>query len=147
MRYPMIFPMALALYGFVVGNACAQTDSAADRPTLNGTWQYRARGSSCADQYYFRSDGTLMIQSGHEVTENTYTLAEQPDKSGFYKFDIEVTQTNGKRDCQGNQTPVGRQSGSYLRFQANGDRLILCRQANLTACMGPLIRLKGRIGT
>lgn len=84
------------------GSASAQ---ATDKPSLTGTWQYQPRGTTCAEQYYFRSDGTMMVTSGKEVTEST-----------------------------------------YLRLQGNGERLILCRDANLATCMGPLIRLKGRIG-
>lgn len=119
----------------------------ADQPIVTGTWQYRPRGTSCTEQYFFRSDGTVMVTSGREVSESSYTLSSEAVGAGFYKFDTQVTQTNGKSDCRGNQTPVGQQSSTYLRFQANGERLVLCKQANLAACMGPLIRLKGRIGT
>lgn len=128
--------------------ACSAAGAqSADKPQLSGTWQYRPRGTSCTEQYFFRSDGTVMVTSGREVSESTYQLADQAVGAGFFKFDTQVTQTNGKGDCRGNPTPVGQQSSTYLRFQANGDRLVLCREANLAACMGPLIRLKGRIGT
>lgn len=124
--------------------ASAQTT---EHPLVTGTWQYRPRGTSCTEQYFFRSDGTVMVTSGREVSESTYSLSDVPVGAGFYKFDTQVTQTNGKSDCRGNPTPVGQQTSTYLRFQANGERLVLCRDANLAACMGPLIRLKGRIGT
>lgn len=116
-------------------------------PSLAGTWQYQPRGGSCAEQYYFRSDGTMMVTSGKEVTESTYQLSDTAVGAGFYAFEMQVTQTNGKSDCKGNQTPVGQRTQTYLRFQANGERVVLCRDSNLVACMGPLIRLKGRIGT
>lgn len=125
------------------GSASAQ---ATDKPSLTGTWQYQPRGTTCAEQYYFRSDGTMMVTSGKEVTESTYVLSDKAVGSGFYPFEMRVTQTNGKSDCRGNQTPEGQSTSTYLRFQGNGERLILCRDANLAACMGPLIRLKGRIG-
>ncbi|MGE5452101.1 MAG: hypothetical protein ACM3VZ_09710 [Acidobacteriota bacterium] len=125
----------------------AASAQSADQPPLTGSWQYRQRGTSCTEQYFFRSDGTVMVTSGREVSESTYTLSDEPVEGGFYKFDSEVTQTNGKSDCQGKRTPVGQQTSSYLRFQANGERLVLCKSPNLSACMGPLIRLKGRIGT
>ena len=125
------------------GAANAQS---ANPPSLTGTWQYQPRGTSCAEQYYFRSDGTMMVTSGKEVTESTYVLADNAVGAGFYGFEMQVTQTNGKSDCRGNQTPVGQRTQTYLRFQANGERVILCKDSNLSACMGPLIRLRGRIG-
>lgn len=125
------------------GIASAQ---ATDKPSLTGTWQYLPRGATCAEQYYFRSDGTVMVTSGKEVTESTYILSEKQMGAGFYPFEMQVMQTNGKADCQGNQTPVGQRTNTYLRFQSQGERLILCRDTNLGACMGPLIRLKGRMG-
>lgn len=135
----------VSLYVLAMCNtAVAQS---ADQPVLTGTWQYRPRGTSCTEQYFFRSDGTMMVTSGREVSESTYTLSSESVGAGFYKFDAQVTQTNGKSDCRGNQTPVGQETNGYVRFQANGERLVLCRQANLSACIGPLIRLKGRIGT
>lgn len=88
----------------------------------------------------------MMVTSGREVTESTYTLSDTALGAGFFKFDMQVTQTNGKTDCRGNQTPVGQQSTLYLRVQTNGERMILCRDTNLNACMEPLIRLKGRMG-
>lgn len=119
---------------------------ATDKLPLTGTWQYQPRGTSCAEQYYFRSDGTMMVTSGKEVTESTYNLSEKPIGAGFFAFEMQVTQTNGKSDCRGKQTAIGQRTQTYLRFQANGERLVLCRDSNLAACMGPLIRLKGRIG-
>lgn len=124
-----------------VANASADT-----APALAGTWQYRPRGLNCTEQYFFRTDGTVMVTSHKEVTESSYALSAEALPGGFYQFDTQVTQTNGNVDCRGNQTPVGLQSKLYLRFQANGERFVLCRNANLSACMGPMIRLKGRIG-
>lgn len=116
-----------------------------DKSPLAGTWQYRPRGTSCTEQYYFRNDGTMMVTSGREVSESEYTLSDEPLPSGFYKFSSKVTQTNGKPDCRGNKTPVGQASSSFLKRQGEGDgeRLILCRAESLQACMGPLVRLKG----
>lgn len=125
------------------GSGNAQTT---DKPSLTGTWQYQPRGTSCAEQYYFRSDGTVMVTSGKEVTESTYILSEKQMGAGFYPFEMQVMHTNGKSDCKGNQTPVGQRTSTYVRFQSQGERLILCRDTNLAACMGPLIRLKGRVG-
>ncbi len=135
----------LIALGLAAHTLAAQAEPA-PAPSLAGSWQYRARGQNCTEQYFFRTDGTLMVTSSREVTESSYVLNPEGVAGGFYKFDTQVTQTNGKADCRGNQTPVGQQSHLYLRFQANGERLVLCRDANLSACMGPLIRLKGRIG-
>lgn len=147
MKHTITRPIVLAASLWMAAtHAPAQTTATSDRPSLKGSWQYRPSETGCAEQYFFRSDGTLMVQSAHEISESTYVLADQPERGGFYKFETQVTQTNGRHDCQGKQTPVGKQSSSYLRFQANGNRLILCREANLSACMGPLVRLKGRIG-
>lgn len=139
---PIASLLVLGLTLTSVGALAQSTDT----PSLNGSWAYQPRGTRCTEQYFFRSDGTLMVTSGHEVSESTYKLAEQPEGAGFYKFEAQVTQTNGRSDCRGHQTPVGQQSSTYLRFQANGERLFLCRDANLRACMGPLVRLKGRLG-
>ncbi len=135
---------SLTAIGLAAPTVIAFADTPA--PSLAGTWQYRPRGLNCTEQYFFRTDGTVMVTSHKEVTESSYALSAEALPGGFYQFDTQVTQTNGNTDCRGNQTPVGLQSKLYLRFQANGERFVLCRNANLSACMGPMIRLKGRIG-
>lgn len=40
----------------------------------------------------------MMVTSGKEVTESTYVLSDKTVGSGFYPFEMRVTQTNGKSD-------------------------------------------------
>ena len=110
---------------------------------LIGTWRFSLPDGSCDETYRFRADGTSLVTSGDEVAESEYKIAEQPSRSGFYEWVDTIVKDNGKKDCAGQITDVGRKTTNYIRFDAQGQRFIVCRAENLQQCFGPLRRVGG----
>lgn len=108
-----------------------------------GTWQITMPDGSCSETYRIRADGTTLVFSNEEVAESTFAISDQPDKEGFYKEVDTVVKDNGKRDCLGDVTEVGRAVTSYLLFHPSGDMFLMCVERRTDKCLGPFIRIKG----
>lgn len=112
----------------------------ADHPLI-GTWRITAPGG-CSDTYVVRADGTASITSGEEVAESQLTLSDQPSARGFYKWVEKTVKDNGKKDCSGDLTPVGRVFVSYVVLHPSKDMFALCEREDRDACIGPFTRVK-----
>ena len=108
-----------------------------------GIWRITLPDGSCSETYRIRADGTTLVFSNEEVAESTFTIADQPDKNGFYKEVDTITKDNGKLDCTGEVTKPGRAATNYLRFHPSGDMFLMCVERNLEKCIGPFLRVKG----
>ena len=142
-----VLPGALAgAFILVAATAAAQTlkphPIAKDHPIVGG-WTYTVPDGSCTETYHFLSDGTSVVTSGDEIAESVFEIAAKPDADGFYKWSDELVKDNGKKDCAGEVTAVGKQVTSYILFSPGGDELIICAQQSLDACFGPLERAPG----
>ena len=115
---------------------------AKDHPIV-GRWTYTVPDGSCTETYQFLSDGTSVVTSGDEIAESVFEIAAKPDADGFYRWSDELVKDNGKKDCAGEVTPVGKLVTSYILFSPGGDELIICAQQSLDACFGPLERAQG----
>lgn len=115
----------------------------ADHPFI-GTWRIVVPDTDCSETYRVRADGTTLVFSKEEVAESTFTVADKPDKNGFYKETDLIVKDNGKPDCGGNITKPGRSVTSYLQFHPNGNLFVMCVEPNLERCIGPFIRVRGR---
>ena len=108
-----------------------------------GIWQITLPDGSCRETYRIRADGTTLVFSNEEVAESTFAISDQPDKQGFYKEVDTIVKDNGKRDCLGDVTKVGRAVTSYLLFHPSGDMFLMCVERRTDQCIGPFVRVKG----
>src|SRR4051794_23956457 len=96
-----------------------------DHPVI-GTWQVTLPDGSCSETYRIRADGSTLVFSNEEVAESTFSISDQPDKDGFYEEVDTIVKDNGKHDCLGDVTEVGRAVTSYLLFHPTGDMFLMC---------------------
>jgi hypothetical protein len=136
---PGILALALVLASPV---ATAQERVAPNHPLI-GTWRFTVPDGSCAETYRFRPDGTSVVTSGEEVAETEFTIAPNPSAKGFYEWVDTIVKDNGKKDCMGEITDVGRKTTTYVQFDASAQRFIVCRAESHDACFGPLRRVGG----
>jgi len=127
--------------------ACAQAGAAPaplrqDHPVV-GTWSLAVPNTACQEIYHIHDDGTSLVTSAQEVAESEFQIADKPDKLGFYKEVDTITKDNGKHDCSGDVTEVGRSVTSYLLFHPSGDMFLMCLDQNTKRCIGPFMRVKG----
>jgi hypothetical protein len=113
-----------------------------DHPFI-GTWVIVLPEDSCHEVYRVRHDGTTVVTSAHEVSESDYKVSDKPSAKGFYKWFDKVTRDNGKPDCSGNITNVGRESTNFIYFHPSVDTFFLCQQEDTRHCIGPFVRLTG----
>ncbi len=134
--------LALALSA-PASHAQQQLAAFANHP-LVGTWRLVVPGGNCVETYRFRADGTSVVTSGEEVAESEYSIALKPTRDGYYEWVDTIVKDNGKKDCGGQVTDVGRKTVNYIRFDSAAQRLIVCRAESLNACIGPLQRVGGQ---
>ena len=84
-----------------------------------------------------------MVTSGDEVAESRFTIADKPDARGFYRMTDVVTKTNGRTGCdeQPGGTPVGDTATIYIFFLPAREGMVMCEEASLESCLGPLQRV------
>lgn len=138
--------MGLVLCAAALATAMAAAAHAAplrhDHPVI-GTWQVTLPDGSCSETYRIRADGSTLVFSNEEVAESTFSISDQPDKDGFYEEVDTIVKDNGKLDCLGDVTEVGRAVTSYLLFHPTGDMFLMCVERRMDKCIGPFIRVKG----
>ena len=119
MRIPSLV-LALAAFTMAV-QAAPPHPTAKDHPII-GRWVISLPDGSCSETYTFRPDGTTLVTSGEEVAESVFEISAKPSASGFYKWTDKLVKDNGKKDCSGQITDVGRKTTNYIRFdpQAHG---------------------------
>lgn len=113
-----------------------------DHPVV-GIWSLTVPNTVCHEIYRIRDDGTSIVTSAQEVAESEFQIADQPDKLGFYKEVDTIVKDNGKQDCSGDVTEVGRAVTSYLLFHPSGDMFLMCLDHDTKRCIGPFVRIKG----
>jgi len=114
----------------------------ADHP-LVGSWRFEVPNTGCHEVYRFRADGTSVVTSGAEIAESVYVVAPKASSKGFYAWTDTIVKDNGKEDCSGQVTSVGRKITNYIRFDRAAQRFVVCREQSLDACFGPLRRMGG----
>lgn len=110
---------------------------------LVGTWRFDVPNTGCAEIYRFRADGTSIVTSGSEVAESEFEVAMKPSNKGFYTWTDTIVKDNGKPDCSGQITDIGRKTTNYIRFDRSRQQFIVCRREDFDACFGPLRRIGG----
>lgn len=135
-------PLTLLLSCLALSSACACAAPSATHPII-GVWRLSLDGGVCDEIYRFRSDGTSLVTSAHEVAESEYKIPEQPSARGFYKLEDKVVRDNGKADCAGDITKVGTKATNFIRFHPSGARFLMCASETMEACIGPFERVQG----
>ena len=138
----MRLPLLAALLVLAAPVAGAQERVAANHPII-GTWRFTVPDGSCAETYRFRADGTSVVTSGEEIAETEFRIAAKPSRKGFYEWVDTIVKDNGKKDCAGQITDVGRKTTTYVQFDPEGKRFIVCQSESHEACFGPLRRIGG----
>jgi hypothetical protein len=125
--------------------ACAAGPApiARDHPII-GVWRFEVPDTGCVETYIVRADGTTATVSAAERSESAFEISAQPSARGFYRWTDRITRNNGKPDCGGGVTEIGRETTLYVRMSNDKSWMILCAQEDLRQCMGPLARVEGR---
>ncbi len=131
---------AILISGSLSGATAAES-LRADHPII-GTWKITSPGGSCYEIYWFRANGTTLVNSADEVTESEVEISDQPSPKGFYKWVDKIVRDNGKKDCSGHISEIGHVATNYIRFHEFGDRFVICDKEDLNACIGPFVRMK-----
>jgi hypothetical protein len=107
---------------------------------LLGTWELVLPGSKCVETYDYRADGTSHTVSAGEETDTDYQVAATPNALGYYELTVTIRKTNGKPDCSGQLTPLGKPFTLYLAPLRGG--FLMCFDPALQRCLGPITRLR-----
>jgi hypothetical protein len=129
-----------AAAALLAGRVCAGPP-APDHPLI-GTWQLSLPGTPCIETYEYRADGSAHTLSAQEETDTQYRVTATPDAHGAYVLTETILKSNGKRDCSGQLTPVGRAVTLYLAPLRGG--FLMCFDAALQSCVGPMTRVPPR---
>lgn len=122
-------------------NALAQPRRPAANHPLIGTWEWTDSRNNCTEVYDFRADGNVPVVSGDERTDNTYTVSDAPDASGFFTLTMFTVKDHGGKDCGGDDTDnTSMENVLYLLFEPKFTEFIICSEPRVEACFGPLRR-------
>jgi len=139
----MRLSLLAALLFLAVPVASAQETAVARGHPIIGTWRFTVPDGSCAETYRFRADGTSVVTSGDEIAETEFRVTPKPSRKGFYEWVDTIVKDNGKKDCAGQITDVGRKTTTYIQFDPGAERFIVCQAESHDACFGPLRRVGG----
>ncbi|HEX9451959.1 MAG TPA: hypothetical protein VF934_11145 [Burkholderiales bacterium] len=125
---------------FVLAAAAHAGDGDSD---IVGKWTWTRADNACTEIYEYRPDGTLLVQSGAEKTDNTYSIAALPDQNGFFKLDLKIVKDHGGKDCaDSEEDSTGQEQTVYILFHSSRTLHAVCREPSLEVCYGPLRRVK-----
>jgi hypothetical protein len=134
-----LFACAVAV---AAAHAAPPRPVAKDHPIV-GQWTFTTPDSGCAETYLFRTDGTAVVTSAAEIAETAFEISATPSGKGFYKWTDRIVKDNGKKDCAGQVTPVGKENVNYIMFNPPRDRFVVCARESLDRCFGPFVRARG----
>lgn len=135
--------IALVVAGLLANTPLTHAAGVSDAAThpIVGTWSWVLFDGACTETYRYRPDGTVLATSAREVSEKEYDIAARPDARGFFKLVETVMRQNDKKDCSGALLGgPGEQATRFIQFSPQQDKLLVCREASLKACFGPLQR-------
>jgi hypothetical protein len=118
--------------------AAAAGPPPAGHPLL-GTWELVLPGSKCVETYDYRADGTSHTVSAAEETDTDYEVAATPSAQGYYELTVTIRKSNGKPDCSGQLTPLGKPFTLYMAPLRGG--FLMCFDPALQRCLGPITRV------
>lgn len=129
--------IGLALWMLAAATALAGPAVRQDHPII-GTWKHPV-GDTCTEVRTYRTDGTLHVTSGEEVSRSTYQISDQPDLTGAYALTETLVAVNSKPDCWGAVAPPGS-TGTItqsIRFDPQRDQMEVCgTTGSVSYCAG-----------
>jgi hypothetical protein len=129
-----------AAVSLILGLLMATTVSAQQHPIV-GKWQWTRDANKCTETYEYRADGSLHVESGAEITDNSYAVTPGPDAAGFYTITGKVLKTNGGQDCtEGPSGDNDKPYTIYVIFHRTEPLHLICYKPSLDECFGPLRR-------
>jgi hypothetical protein len=88
---------------------------------LVGKWRWTRATNACTEVYEYRVDGTLLVTSGDEKTENNFAIVRNPDANGFYEAQFKIVKDYGGKDCADSETDdTGAGFTAYVIFDPTG---------------------------
>lgn len=108
---------------------------------LIGSWRVEVPGTQCHEVYTIKANGTMSVTSAAQAAESQFQISSQPSAKGFYKWVDKITQDNGKPDCMGSLMQVGHVATNFILLHPSGKAFVLCQQEDLSACLGPFMRV------
>ena len=108
-----------------------------------GKWTWTRTENACIEVYDYRADGTVHVESGTEITDNTYSIDPTPDRNGFFKMVLKVVKDYGGKDCaDSEEDSTGQEQAVYVLFHTSKPLHVVCRDPDLDTCYGPLRRVQ-----
>ena len=108
-----------------------------------GKWTWTRTENACTEVYDYRADGTVHVESGTEITDNTYSIDPTPDRNGFFKMVLKVVKDYGGKDCaDSEEDSTGQEQAVYVLFHTSKPLHVVCRDPDLETCYGPLRRVQ-----
>jgi hypothetical protein len=138
----MRFLPGLGLSFVLFSQAACAAPPGANHPIV-GVWKLTLPDGRCSETYRFRSDGTSLVTSAHEVSESEFAIPATPSAKGFYKLEDKIVKDNGKQDCSGEVMKVGTRATNFVRFHPSGELFLMCASESMEACIGPFERVRG----
>ena len=130
LRDSVVWP-TLALLAAVTGIAGAGDVVKSPLPPshpLTGSWVLVFPDPRCHEEYEFRDDGTRYATSGQQILVSDFSVSEYSGGKGHpYLWVDKIVSSNGKADCNGNDTPVGDVATNYIYMEVGNHRLWLCK--------------------
>ena len=125
--------------------------SGAAQAMLTGRWAWTGFTGQCREVLDYRADGVVLVTSAQASREARYRLAHGADAQGFFKIEETTTRANGLADCAGDVRSFASNPGTaagepqqtssyYVQFSPARDQMLVCKDASLKACFGPLKR-------
>ena len=134
---------AFAVVAAIAAGASGSAAALSPKHPIVGIWRVRVPGTGCFEEYRFQPNGKAHVTSASEVAESRFEISAEPSDSGYYRMVDTLEQDNGKPDCLGAITAPGNVTKTWLRFDASGNRFVMCEQESLERCVGPFERELG----
>lgn len=112
--------------------ALAAAHAEPNHPLL-GDWDWKSMQGTCPERHSYRADGTASTRSGSEELQKRYRIEKVG--GGMWRLDMEVTATNGGKDCLGAPTAVGARSTVFV-MPLNGGGYFSCASDDSMSCYG-----------
>lgn len=110
---------------------------------LAGDWRWESADGSCKERYEYRANFQSQTRSAAEVLEGVFELLTIPKRgTGIFELWRLALKSNGKSDCQGNASSLGRIGSVILRF-VDRDTFKTCANLEESTCYG-IGRRRGR---
>lgn len=98
--------------------------------------------TECTETYTYRSDGTAVVESGDDRSEDTYEISSTTEGNDRHRMKVTTVKDHGGRDCSGiGKDNTGESAIVYVQFDSNFTKMIICLDANSYRCFGPLMRV------